>query len=522
MLESKNFYIIKQTDGTLWNFTFKDNFGIIYRTFEKNSWTNYNILVKNASKSFSALILPDNRICIIYQSSSGNLLLKVYSGNEWTEHSILHKKVNSVSDIHFKTMYVSGKIQIFYSILQSHDNIRTLFYQTLTLNKDLVVSSPVLIDTTNVNHVNQFVVHALEDNTICIMYQKLVNKYELGYKILNHSSANWSKFFNVDKNISPYIDYSLCSVNNKLNILYIKNNGQTSALYNVRNYISNPEHTKISESNNLTSCAFFKEGNITYGFWISNNCIYTYYTSGMGDSISPIKSEGLKSINIIKSAFIEILADRQCISNELYVQDGGVLTILPNNFFNYKHTLAEQNKLSNHFNTNTVQESIPSNTEENVASIEIKLIKKDQLINQLNYIIKEEKNKVVLLNNKISILEKNYLQEEDQKSQLYKDISLLQETLISKETQIHELEKIMIQKEAELMELSKNNNNNAEGQITKNAAMQNEIDGYKIMITNLNRIIEGLNSKIGLREDEIVEMTNEKNTSLFKKLFGQQ
>ncbi|MCJ7691070.1 MAG: hypothetical protein MUO60_17395, partial [Clostridiaceae bacterium] len=223
--------------------------------------------------------------------------------------------------------------------------------------------------------------------------------------------------------------------------------------------------------------------------------------------------------NVIKSAFIEISSDRRCNSNELYVQDGEVLTILPNNFFNYKHTLEEQNKLSNSFNTNTVQESLPSNTEENVASIEIKLIKKDQLISQLNYIIKEEKNKVIVLNNKIGILEKNYLQWETQKSQLYNDISSLQEALISKETQIHEIEKVMVQKETKLMELSVINNI-AEEQKIKNAAMETEIKEYKMAILNSRKTIESLNSKINIREEEIVN--DKANSSLFKKLFGQQ
>jgi len=531
VLGVKNFYIVRQADGTLWNFAYKENFGIIYRTYDKNSWSNYNILVKNTSKAFSALILPDNRICIIYQSTSGNLLLKVYLGDEWKEYSILHKKGNSVNDIHFRTIYSSGNIQIFYSILQSRDNIRTLFHQTLTfLANDLKVSSPALIDTTNVNHANQFTVHALEDNTIFIMYQKLLNKYELGYKNFDVSSKTWSKFYNVDKNISPYTDYSLSSINNKLNILYIKNNGESNALYNSIGSVPNMELTKIAESNNLISCALFREKDLTYGFWISNNYIYSYYTNDFGGSISPIKSEGLKSMDITKSSFIEILSEGRYISNELYVQDGAALTILPNNFLNYKEKLkAEQNKLpsnmgstkvSPYLTSNSVQESQLSNTEEQVVGIEMKLIKKDQLINQLNYIIREEKNKVVILTNRISLLEKNYVEEEDTQSRLFKDISSLQEALILREKRIHELEVAMVEKDAKLMELNKINSVNLELN-TINDKTETEIKQYKIILINLNKSIEELNSKINTLEEEKAALIYDKtNSSLFKKFFN--
>ncbi|MGV8980881.1 hypothetical protein [Clostridium sp.] len=530
MLEARNFYIVKQADGTLWNFTYKDNFGIIYRIFHKNSWSTYNILVKNTSKAFSTIILPDDRICIIYQSSSGNLLLKVYSGDEWKEYSILHKKGNSVNDIHFKTIYASEKIQIFYSILQSHDNVRTLFHQSLSLYNDLKVSSPILIDTTNVNHVNQFVVHALENNNICIMYQKLLNKYELGYKILEANSATWSKFHNIDKNLSPYTDYSLNSVNDKLNILYIKNSEESNELFNLRGYASNMELKKIAESNNLISCALFREKNITYGFWISNNYLYSYYTNAIDDNISPIKSEGLKSMNIFKSSFSEMSSEGEYVSNEIYVQDGSELIILPNNFFDYMENIkATQTnlqsklggaKVSSNLSVNSMQESSTEVIEEKVVGIENRLIKKDQIINQLNYIIKEEKNKVILLSNKINLLEKDYIQWEDQELQLNKDMNSLQEALISREKRIHELESNLAEKEIKLIEANVLNSKSEE-QNKKNMAMKPEIEECKILITNLNKTIEDMNYKISVLEEEKAVLINEKaNSSLFKKLFN--
>ncbi|MGH4138621.1 hypothetical protein [Clostridium sp.] len=165
-------------------------------------------------------------------------------------------------------------------------------------------------------------------------------------------------------------------------------------------------------------------------------------------------------------------------------------------------------------------ESTSKKTEENGISIENKLIKKDQLINQLNYIIKEEKNKVMILNNKICVLENNYIQWESQKSRLFSDTNLLQEALILKESQIHKLEKAMLEEEIKLIELRKINLNSEE-ENKKNSQMEPEIKGYKISIINSNKTIEDLNSKISHLKEEKVELIDDKNnSSLFKKLFN--
>ncbi|MGV8980879.1 hypothetical protein [Clostridium sp.] len=177
-------------------------------------------------------------------------------------------------------------------------------------------------------------------------------------------------------------------------------------------------------------------------------------------------------------------------------------------------------EISSHLSTNHVWDSSSMKTEENIVNIENRIIKKDQLINQLNYIIKEEKNKVNLLNNKICLLEKKYLQWEQQKSNLHKDTNLLQDALILKESQIHGLEKIMLEEETKLIGLNKINLKSEE-ENKKNAEMELKIEEYKISIISSNKTIEGLNSKISLLEGETVTLIKDKNNvSLFKKLFN--
>jgi hypothetical protein len=505
VLGIRNFYVLKQADGTIWNFAYKDNFGIIYRTLEKDSWSRYSILVRNSTKAFSAIILPDNRISVIYQSTSGNLLLKLYVGNEWKDYSVLQKKNNSTNDIHFKIIYALDKIQILYSVLQSHDNMRALFHQSLTIDNGVSISSPIIIDSTNVNDNNQFAVHEISNDSVCILYQKLLNKYELGYKMLGRDNSTWSKFYCMDKNFSPYIDYSLNEINNKPNIMYVKNNGEANSVYCTVGLSAGIEHTKLAEGDKIISCALFKDKNTNYNFWISNSYIHSCYTTNMNASISPIKSEILKTINIIKASYGEIDSESNSAVNDLYVQDGSNLTFLPSDFLTYreeenlKQSKAPGGKISNDASAYYKMSYRHGHEgEEKVDNTEARLTKKDQIINQLNYIIKEERKKVLLLNNKINIIEKNYIDWENEKLQLNKDINSFQEMLILKENRINELERLILDKDTKSSNLNEKINklsNNSEEYNKKSSE-------FEAQIVSLNKTIEKLNSDINVLEKE--------------------
>lgn len=48
VITNRNSYVIKQSDDTIWNFSFDINQGIIYKFFKDNAWSEYYFLTDKA------------------------------------------------------------------------------------------------------------------------------------------------------------------------------------------------------------------------------------------------------------------------------------------------------------------------------------------------------------------------------------------------------------------------------------------------------------------------------------------
>ncbi|MCY6370548.1 hypothetical protein [Clostridium ganghwense] len=526
-LIERNFYTLKQSCRTIWNFTYKKNWGIIYKTFIDNKWSTYNVLVKECNKNFSALLLPDDRICVIYQDFLGNIILSIYNETNWSHHEILKKKNNTIKDVYLKILYSNNKIHIFYNIYLIQNNIRTLFHQTV--DKNLNLSSPKMIDTTNVTLINPFSVHVSDNQNIFIMYQKLKNTYELGYKILDNNNTMWSDFYVVDKNISPYIDFSISSMDNTFHSLYIKNNTKTNILTHCSGYLSDLTHVKIYESiNDIMLPCLFRKKDTLWDLWISDNSIHSCFSKDNGIDFSNIENELLQSPDIFKTIYISNSDNRQYEVNELYSNQ---LTLLPYTFVTSKNDLQNKTNYTDHFNETsvTLKKDMPDlDVEKKLSYYNHKLIQKDQIINQLNYLLKEEKNRSQLSSSKLKTLEKKYIEFKNAKLNIDKNISLLKDKLISKDKQVSNLEKAIVEKEEEISflenkfsELEDNKTNDANTIVqleeklyeyeNKILFLENELNEYENEISVLNVKIKDLEN----------DLANAKsNSSLFKKFFS--
>ena len=74
VLKDRNFYIVKQSDGLMWNFTYDDNIGIIYRVLKDNEDSFYDLLVGECRRNFSVLLFQNDDIYILYEDLCGNIL----------------------------------------------------------------------------------------------------------------------------------------------------------------------------------------------------------------------------------------------------------------------------------------------------------------------------------------------------------------------------------------------------------------------------------------------------------------
>ncbi|MCY6482760.1 hypothetical protein OW763_00110 [Clostridium aestuarii] len=505
LLNDRNFYTLKQSDGTIWQFSYKKSFGIIYKTLENTKWSNYNILVNECSNNFSVVLIHDDKICVLYQDSSGNINLNVYNGTTWTKHEILKKKTSVVNDVYLKTIYNNDKLHIFYGILNTKNNIRTLFHQTI--DDDLNLSTPNIIDTTNVRHINQFTICCSDNNDLYILYQKLINKYELGYKIFNFKNNTWSKFYTVDKNVSPYIDFSLTSLQNTLHTLYIKSNGISNILVDASGYLSDLKYTKIHESNNITSCSLTLLNNIIWCSWICGNWIYSCFSNNNGLTFNtPPHREIINTSPIIfKSLYNEFSSTHNCINNEIYMQNTTTFKILPNVLntltSNVKNTELQSDIPDNY---SVYMEKYMLNLKQRLSFYQKKLSQKDQLINHLNSILSQEKSKHLCSQNMLKSLNQKYTEFEKEKKSLTENLNYLKKDLDVKQNKIDDLENITIKKEKEFISLSNEINT------LKNLATEkdNKISTLKKEISKYEDVTPEYKNKISNYEDKINETEN--------------
>lgn len=514
-LLNNDFYTIRMSHKNLWNITYNSKFGIVYRQLINNKWSNTSILEKHCNNSFAAVPISKNRLCLIYQNSDGNIVISIFSNKTWTHKKILKWKGTSIKKANIKALYYNDNIHIFYSINLKSDSTQILFYQTIDSNLNL--SNPIVIDDSILNMDKPFDINILDDGSLVILYEKLIKDYELVYKLFNHQNCKWSDYYTVDKHLKPYKDFSLCCNNNTIHILYIKNDNShnvlihCSGLFLDLNYITIFKNTK-----DIFLPCFFKLQDTIWDMWINNNLIYSCFSNDNGLNVSNFKREPLPK-SLLKTTYIyynDELNNKYASINYLYITPHNGLTFFPT-------TLSSSIKKSYELNHNSKnkehiskkQKNYTIDIEDKVSSYKEEILNKNQLINQLNSLIQSERNKSSMLFNKLSNIQANYLslkQKYDsllnEKSKLELDTYRINEltTLLSDKTVIiSEFKKILSDLEFPKNLTLQNKNN-----------FENEIKEYKITIDDLT-------SKLKNYEEKISCLTNQLDTTKNKFIIKQ-
>lgn len=451
----KNMYILKQSDSTIWKFSYDKNFGIIYETCRKDIWSDYNILTQTSTGNFSVDLLKDDKICLIYEDLDGNLIIYLYDNIKWQSHYISRNNKKNKINIYFKTLSFKNDLILFYSIYNSNSNILTIASQLIDENRNL--NSPTLIDKINLDYDTPFYLYVSKENKLYIMYQKQENNHLLGYKVLNNYSMPWSKFNIIDKGSSPFKEYSLLCLKNTIHCLYIKKDYDNSpSLIHYKRNFSFYKYQNISYDNNIISSAFFIVGEHIWCMWIRNNEIYSSVSIDDGDTFSnPPQLEELLDSSIFKGTYISNSLENGkgiCIG-EIFIQSSGFPQILVlDNIYGIIHRSYKNSSYLFYFqyllsNTNK-EDNYQSYNKEN-----------DYLIEHLNNVIKEQENNLLSYENKLKLINNNLKTFNDNKNELTKGIQLLQSNLEAKEKRLDELEIIYSEKEKELEILKKELNN---------------------------------------------------------------
>lgn len=440
----KNMYVLKQSDGTIWNFKYDRNKGIIYKNYKNGIWSKYNIFVKEAKENFSAAILPNDTICIVYEDLNGNLMMYTFNGVNWKVYNITKNNNMNIFNVYFKIILYKNYLFLFYSIYKNSNKI-TIVFQTVDEKGNL--SSIKTIDDIYFKYDIPFYINISNKNVLYIMYQKYENNHELGYKILNNDLETLSKFYVIDISLFSFKEYYLLAVDDTLHFIYIKKNKRdVYSLIYCQGSFSKYKCNNILESEDITSCSFFIINNHIWCLWIQNNEICSTFSIDEGEIFSiPPQIEFLNATNVFKAVYLSnyIESETNIYINDIFVLDENIPKCLVVD--DIGGNIYGNNKNSKYLFYNKYLLNII-----NEKDYEKYIKKMDNIILKLKDIIKDNEIKLQYYEDKFKVINSSIANFNERKKELIESVNFFQNTIIDKEKRLNELENLYKEKEEEI------------------------------------------------------------------------
>lgn len=511
-LNKKICHAIKQSNGTLWIFSYDENLGITYKILKENQSISCNSFIKNCKNNFSIILYPNDHIYLIYQELNGTIMMNIYNGVDWTVQEILENDESDTFNVFLKAILHNNKINIFYNILNKKTNNRTLFYQVL--DEEIKLSEQKLIDVINFNCSESFDVYSQDNKNLYIIYEKQEENYQIGYRIL-YNNKTWSEFFIIDTSSYPFNDYSVLIVENNLCALYIKKeDNMNNLIYSCGNNPKNLKSNILLKAENIEGCSLLIFCGLICFKWIKDGKIYSSFSinDGRTFSIHPYR-ELLKSDDIIivkykSNVFTEI---NDLFMNEIYITNENIFKylIISDISLYIRHFLKEL-YVQNQSYENTIKQQ-------------------EQLLIEFKYKLEEQKAKLSSYENKLKDINDTNTKFKDEKNSLIDSIILLQDKSIEREETLNQLERCTIEKEDEInslkLEISERENkiitleNISTEEENKISSMQKEISNQQIIITSLNDKIQNLTDQIINLKSQLDEVNFKINNTFFNRIF---
>lgn len=328
--EQINYYIVKQSNGTLWAFYYDEDDGICCMTHTHDAWSKKQIVYSNGTKNFSVYLDHQDNIYLFCQDVSGNIILYQYSSKGWESQVLLYSKNGFIDSLYFDTVIQGEDIYLFYNLKDPNSNRHALVQQIAISGKQW--NNPSLVDYIYPINKNPFSVYQNTKNDIYLYYQKKKEDYLLGYKKYSHSIKAWRDFYCFDSGHFSYIDESTLINNNDIFNLYIKKEKYYSILFfKAKNEEIWKEPKKIFEKNDISSCSLFMIDDHLWITWICNDKLYSCYSTDMGDTFSEA------SIHLIDSPTAPTKANYQSnylqeqkrlSANEIYINTNNQIEFL--------------------------------------------------------------------------------------------------------------------------------------------------------------------------------------------------
>lgn len=283
--ERINYYIVKQSKGTLWAFFYDFKDGICYITYTYDAWSNKQIIYKDGTKNFSVYLDNRDQIHLFCQDNTGNIILYQYINNEWKSEILLYSKSGFLDSLHFDAIIQGEDLYLFYNLKDPNSNRHALVQQIAIKGKHW--NNPSLIDYIEPLNNQPFSVYRDLNNNILLFYQKQQDGCQLGYKKYSQNMTTWSSFYPFDKNSFPYVDSSVLLNNQSIQSLYIRKEKHYSTLfYRLKDEFKWGEAQKLFEKGNISSCSLFTIDDHLWIAWMSEGRLYSCYSTDMGHTFS--------------------------------------------------------------------------------------------------------------------------------------------------------------------------------------------------------------------------------------------
>lgn len=451
----KDMYFLKQSDGTILNFAYDERLGIIYKIYQEDKWSNYSVLTRETTGKYSAELLQNDKICIIYESLTGQLIMKLFNNSKWKSHYLVTTSDNEKIDIYFKTIVNNNNLFLFYSIYNKDKNIVSIYSNLIDEKGNS--NSQSLIDQINLEHNILFSLCTTNDNNIYIMYQLKENKYILGYKIFNINSRSWSEFYKIDSSLFQFEEYSLLYFKDNFHSIYTKTDDNKSNFLNYcKGNLSSHNYTTITRNKNIITSSLFVIGDYIWCFWLKNNELISTVSLNEGASFSkPYQSDIIHSSTLYKVAYISNFLENNHTKHmgEVFIENiNSPNLLLIDTIFGLIDERTKNTSYSFYLHyfisTSKVNKDIPSKSNNIITKIDS--TEKDLLIKEQKDTIEKQKNKLLSYENKFNSINELVTIFNENSLQLYEGVSTLQDNLEDKEKKYGELRKIYYEKETEL------------------------------------------------------------------------
>lgn len=287
---------------------FRWNEGKIQYTYFDQQLEKYNtsILVEDCALEFDAVIDEKDRIYFIYQRTDGNLLLMVYSGDNWNTSSLGEFQKGNIANINI--LEHQGKIHILYCVSNDENNgsyhVYHHFYDEISWKSNSLGE----IRTKGILNPFQFIKH--KEYLIFGFYNLVNHEEQICIKWFNTTEEQWENTMRLTNNFNSklYLDI-LVSKDEAFHLVYSEYVDGNLVIKYEKYEIKESKASRVSEhilSNpaNASYPSFVAQTDKLWVVWTEYDQIMSCFTVDQGLTWSqPYLWKELKEYNFFRYKF---------------------------------------------------------------------------------------------------------------------------------------------------------------------------------------------------------------------------